>query len=477
MLKKILFVASEGLPYIKTGGLADVVGSLPQAIMKNGYEVSVIMPLYLSVIHKYMGEMQHETTVHLKEAMYDCDVRIFSHETNGVKFFFVEHHGYFEREGLYGYFDDGERFSFFQHAVLQYIIQSGNYPDLIHSHDWHAGMIAALARIYYAENERIRTIRQIFTIHNLAYQGNFSADMLESCLGIPMSYYYDGSLRFHDGISFMKAAIVYSDKISTVSNTYAYEILGETYGQNMQDLLKSREHDLWGIVNGIDVDDYSPSTDEKIAKKFSDKSLYNKYKNKVDLQHKLGLEERKDVCLIGMVSRLTWQKGVNLILEKMRDIMAMDVQLIVLGTGESAYENDLRRCEDAYSGRMVYYGGYSDEIARSIYSGCDLLLMPSMFEPCGISQQIAMRYATLPIVRETGGLKDTVMPYNRYEKTGNGFSFGGFNSWEFFSVLQLAVYTYYNSPKDFKMLRTNAMNTDVSWDKSARLYIEMYEMY
>ncbi len=476
MQRKILFAASECTPYIKSGGLADVVGSLPVEIKKRGYDVSVIIPLYQKIIEKYSNELKHEITIRLNIAKYDTDVRIFSQEREGVKYFFVENREYFERDELYGCIDDGERFSFFQHAIYRFIIESENYPDIIHSHDWHTGMMAALGNIYYKNEPRINNIKHVFTIHNLAYQGNFAPDMLESCLGISMAYYYDGTLEFGGALSFMKSAIILSDKVNTVSNTYANEILSEHYGERMHELLRYREHDLWGIVNGIDTDEYNPKIDKNIAKKFSVKSIYNKFKNKLALQEELGLEVRKDVCLIGMVSRLTWQKGVSLILDKMSAIMDMDIQLVILGTGDAGYERDLRNCENAYRGKMVYYGGYSERMARNIYSACDLFLMPSVFEPCGISQQISMRYATLPIVRETGGLKDTVDPYNKYEKTGDGFSFREINSDDFFAVLNIAVDLFYNEPKVFRMLQVNAMNRDVSWKKSAELYEQMYEM-
>ncbi len=476
MRKKVLFVASECTPYIKSGGLADVVGSLPVEIEKKGFKASVILPLYLKIIEKYSDVLKYEITIHLDIAKFNCDVRIFSHESEGVKYYFVENREYFERESLYGFIDDGERFSFFQHVVYKFIIESGNYPDIIHSHDWHTGMMAAIGKIFYNFDKKIYGIKHIFTIHNLAYQGNFAPDMLESCLGISNSFYYDGTLEFKGALSFLKSAVQLSDKINTVSNTYASEILSEEYGEGMHNLLGYRKHDLWGIVNGIDVEDYNPKTDQNIAKKFSVKSIYNKYKNKLAIQDELGLEVRKDVCLIGMVSRLTWQKGVNLILEKMTDIMNMDVQLVILGTGEEEYENNLRNCENSYKRRMVYYGGYSEKIARDIYSSCDIFLMPSLFEPCGISQQIAMRYASLPIVRETGGLKDTVIAYNKFDGSGDGFTFRGFNSNDFFEVLKIAVNLFYDEPKSFRSLQVNAMNKDLSWSKSADLYIKMYQM-
>lgn len=473
--KKILFVAAEGLPYIKSGGLADVVGSLPQELAQKGYDVSVVMPLYTKIINKYFDELELVSTFHLQEAKLNHSVRVFEHKQDTVTFYFIENQPYFEREGMYGYGDDGERFSFFQHAIYHMMINMRYFPDIVHSHDWHAGMMAVLgAHKYGHRNPSIQRMKHFFTIHNLLFQGNFPANVLEDYLGLPMYLFFDGTLRFHDGISFMKAAIVYSDKINTVSNTYAHEILGEAFGENMQDVLRLREHDLWGIVNGIDIKSQNPATDKQISQTYTSKTLDKKAENKLDLQKQLGLRQSKDVCVVGMVSRLSFQKGVQLILTKLKDIMGLDIQLVILGTGEQQYEYDLRQSEHAYKRRMVYYGGYSDEVARKIYAGADIFLMPSLFEPCGISQMISMRYGTLPLVRETGGLKDTVYPYNQYDKTGTGFTFRHFNEEDFFHVLRAAVDLYYDNPDDFRKLQINAMAQDVSWEKSADLYIEMY---
>lgn len=476
MKKKILFVAAEGLPYIKSGGLADVIGSLPQELVKKDYDVSVVLPLYSKIINKYMDELELVSKFHLQEAQLSHDVRIFKRvQDNGVTFYFVENQPYFEREGMYGYGDDGERFAFFQHAVYNMMIHMSYYPDIIHSHDWHAGMMAVLGKHKYNNNNpNIARIKHFFTIHNLLFQGNFPSNLIMDYFDLPFELFHGGSLRFHDGLSFMKAAIVFSDKINTVSNTYAHEILGEAFGENMQDVLRLREHDLWGIVNGIDVESQNPETDSQIEQNYNIKSLSKKHKNKLDLQRSLGLRESKDVCVVGMVSRLSFQKGVQLILHKLKDIMGLDIQLVILGTGEQQYEYDLRQSEHMYKRRMVYYGGYSDEIARKIYAGSDLFLMPSLFEPCGISQLISMRYGTLPVVRETGGLKDTVQPYNQFDKSGTGFTFRHFNEEDFYHVLRAAVDLYYENPKDFAQLQKNAMKTDVSWEKSANLYIEMY---
>lgn len=475
-MKRILFVAGEGLPYVKSGGLADVVGSLPQALVKLGYRVNVALPLYKSIVDKHLPRFKLVGSFELDVASMHYPVRVFSEKRGEITYFFIEHQGFFERDSLYGQGDDGERFAFFQHAVLRMMYEFKDFYDILHVHDWHTGMIPILGKtIYSSLSPKFAKIKYVYTIHNLAFQGNFSADLLGTHLGLPYYLFENGELQFYNGISFMKAGIVFAEKVTTVSNTYAHEILTEAYGENMQHVLRLREHDLWGIVNGIDLEEHNPATDPLIPYSFDLDDLSGKAKNKMALQEQLGLRVAPDVCLVGMVSRLSWQKGVNLIIDKMRDIMGLDIQLVILGTGEAQYEYDLHQSELAYRRRMVFYGGYSNEIAHKIYAGADLFLMPSLFEPCGLSQLISMRYGTLPIVRETGGLVDTVAAYNEYEKTGTGFSFTHFNTDEFYHVLRMAVELYYLNQKDFKLLQTNAMKVDSSWDASAVTYQRLYD--
>ena len=473
-MKKVLFAAAEGLPYIKSGGLADVIGSLPAALNNEGLEVSVVLPLYSQIIRKHFDDLELEGAFKLKLGMFNSNVRIFSQIHQGVKYYFIENSKYFERENLYGYDDDGERFSFYCHAIYQMCLALQYYPDVIHSHDWHTGMLPVLGKMYYGNYKYISEARHIYTIHNIAYQGNFAHPMLESCLDLPHYLYDNGALRFNDGISFMKAGIVYADKVTTVSETYAQEILTSQYGEQLEGVLRLREKDLVGIVNGIDIDANNPKTDPVIYENYDLDSLELKVKNKIGLQKQLGLRVAPDVCVIGMVTRLAWQKGINLVIEKMKDIMGLDIQLVILGTGEPSYEYDLAQSEEAYKRRLVYYGAYSDEIARKIYAGADYFLMPSQFEPCGISQLLAMRYGTIPIVRETGGLKETVQPYNEYEVTGTGFSFQYFSSSDMYHVIRMAVNVYYLVHNHYQVLQKNAMKQDNSWKISAKKYKELY---
>lgn len=392
-----------------------------------------------------------------------------------VKFYFVEHQGYFERESMYGYDDDGERFAYYQRAIVEMLNQLNYFPQIIHSHDWHTGMIPALCKETHGFDERYRNIRHVYTIHNLAYQGNFGPEMLNSCLGLEWRVFDNGNVRYDGGISFMKSGILYADKVTTVSPSYAQEILTPQYGEHLEAVLEMRKYDLWGIVNGIDIEDWNPKTDREIPYNFNKVNVIKKKKQcKNALQKEMGLEVKDDVMMVGVVSRLTWQKGFYLLMEQLSEICRMPIQLVVLGSGEAEIETKMVQLEEGNKGRIVFYRGYNESLAHRIYAASDLFLMPSLFEPCGISQLISMRYGTLPLVRETGGLRDTVDPYNEYEHSGNGFSFANYNSGEMIQVLWNAIHVYYDCPKNWKELVKNAMNTDVSWEKSAQMYDQLY---
>lgn len=474
-MARILMVASEGLPFIKSGGLADVVGSLPQELVKKGHEVRVIMPMYLKIAQKFHEEMQLEAQYSVSIAYHEVPVNIWSTTRKEVKFYFVEHKGYFERDGLYGYIDDGERFAYFQKAVLEMLNQLNYFPEIMHCHDWHTGMLPATCKEGHSFDERYRNIRFVYTIHNLAFQGNFGPEMLDSCLGLDYRIFDNGNVRYDGGISFMKSGILYADKVTTVSPTYSQEILTPQYGEHMEMVLNIRKYDLWGITNGIDIEMWNPMSDPDVPYHYNKVNVAKEKKeNKMALQKELGLTVDPNVMLVGAVSRLTWQKGFYLMMEKLSEICAMPIQVAILGSGESGIEEKMRQLEEGNKGKIAFYNGYSDSLAHRIYAASDLFLMPSLFEPCGISQLISMRYGTLPLVRETGGLKDTVTPYNEFDKTGNGFSFANYNSDEMVQVMYNAIDVYYNRPEDWKILVRNAMNTDVSWEKSAETYCQLY---
>ena len=474
--KKILFAASECLPFAKTGGLADVVGSLPVELAKNGNEVAVVLPLYQTVIDNFFNELERIGQVRVQSGwLIYQPATYYRCVKNGVTYYFIEHQGYFERPGLYGYRDDGERFAFFQRALLDMLGFLDWWPDVINSNDWQTGMVPLLCHACFGDNYHYQQIKHVYTIHNLAFQGNFGVEMLPSCLGLDYYYFDNGSIKFDTGISFMKAGIVYADKITTVSPTYSQEILTQLGGERMDAILRYRREDLWGITNGIDVEVWNPETDPLIPVNYSAKAWKRaKAHNKAELQKELGLEEDKNKCLIGVVSRLSNQKGVYLILDRIEKILEADVQLVVLGTGEHEAEQGFRWMEDNHKGQAVYYQGYNETLAHRIYAGCDLFLMPSLFEPCGISQMIAMHYGTLPIVRETGGLKDTVTPFNQYTGEGNGFSFYAANADDMVYTINYALKQYKENKEGWQYLVESAMNTDVSWKKSAGLYEKLY---
>jgi starch synthase len=469
----LLFVAAEGLPFVKTGGLADVIGSLPKALTHEGFNVSVIMPLYLKTAKKDRDSFKKLTTLTINVGVFhQIKTAIYSTDVKGITYYFVEHAGYFEREGYYGYPDDGERFAFFNHAVMHLLESNLIDIQVVHCHDWHTGLVPLLAKTLYAH--RIKPVLSLFTIHNLAFQGNFPYGMLESCIGLSSHYYFDGSLRFKAGISFMKAGILYADLVTTVSDTYAKEILTPEFGEHMEDVLRLRQKDLYGIVNGIDVEDWDPSTDPHLAANYTLKNIAKgKLANKLAIQRELGLRQDPNVMLVAMVSRLTDQKGIWLLLQSLGTIMGWDLQLIILGTGDSHVEGQLKPIEFRYPHRAVFYCGYNEALAHRIYAGSDVFLMPSLFEPCGISQQIAMRYGTLPLARETGGLKDTVEPYNQHTLKGTGFTFGPFSVEDFKHVLWLAYDTYTFRQDHFKAMIKHAMKKDLSWDRSAKLYAKL----
>lgn len=474
-MARILMVAAEGLPFIKSGGLADVIGSLPNELAKKGHEVRVIMPLYLKIAQKFHHEFTLEAQFSVSIAYHEVPVNIWSTMRKDVKFYFVEHKGYFEREEMYGHIDDGERFAYFQKAVIEMCNQLNYFPEIMHCHDWHTGMIPAMCKEGHSFDERYRNIRFVYTIHNLAYQGNFGVEMLDSCLGLDYRIYDNGNVRYDGGISFMKSGILYADKVTTVSPTYSQEILTPQYGEHLEMVLNIRKYDLWGITNGIDIEYWDPKNDPEIPYHYNKVNVKKaKALNKEALQKELSLTVDQNVLLIGVVSRLTWQKGFYLMMEKLSEICAMPIQLAVLGSGEASIEEKMAQLEAGNKGKIAFYKGYNDSLAHRIYGACDLFLMPSLFEPCGISQLISMRYGTLPLVRETGGLKDTVTPYNEFEKTGNGFSFANYNSDEMLQVMYNAIDVYYNRKEDWKILVRNAMNTDVSWAKSAETYCQLY---
>ena len=474
-MNKVLFVSFESLPFVKTGGLADVVYALPKALDREQFEVRVVMPMFKTIKEKYYEGMKYLDHIYVHSGYINEEANVYSYINEGVEYLFIENDTFFFRDGVYGYKDDAARFSFFNVAVLEMMIKLDYYPDICHEHDYHTAVLPALCKIRYNAIESIRNIKHVFTIHNLAYQGEYDKQVLFDYLAFDYKYYDNGDLRFNDYCNFMKIGIHFADVVTTVSKTYAKEIQTPEYGCNLDVILRYRNSDLYGIVNGIDTTSFDPKEDKSIYHNYNIKNyIAGKKENKLSLQYQLGLKQDPDVMLVGMVSRLTFQKGADLILGAMSEMLKGNIQIAILGTGESKYEYSFKMLEEGNKGRCVYYCGYNEALAHQMYAGLDMLMMPSLFEPCGISQLISMRYGTLPFVRETGGLKDTVEPLNEYTMQGTGFSFGPYSVDDFNSVFNYAYTQYYDYPERWKMMIKNAMKVDVSFDKSAREYEDLY---
>ena len=472
---KILYVAAEAVPFAKTGGLADVAGSLPKALKADGVDVRVIMPKFGKIPEAYRNAMEHVYDGELPVAWRKKYVGLDKYELDGVTYYFVDNEEYFNREGFYGYDDDAERFSFFSRAVLDLLPEMDFWPDVIHTNDWHAGLVNVFLKLEHMGDARYERIKTVYTIHNLKYQGVFPKDVMPDVLGLDWKYFNNGDLEFYDAVNFMKGGIIYADAVTTVSKTYAKEIQYPYFGEHLDGLLRSREQDLSGIVNGIDYDVYNPRTDKYIFETYDEGSLDRKLDNKTELQKSLGLPERRKVPLIAIVSRLVEPKGMDLVVRMMDEILQHeDIQLVVLGTGEKRYEDWFKGLAWRYPKKVSVNIYFSNELAQRIYAGADIFLMPSNYEPCGIGQLIALRYGTIPVVRQTGGLKDTVQQYNKYTQEGNGFVFENYNAHEMMYALKRAL-SFYGNYEIWHKIQLNAVQADYSWKRSAKEYEALYE--
>ncbi|MFD1739164.1 glycogen synthase GlgA [Bacillus salitolerans] len=464
----ILFVVSECVPFVKTGGLADVAGSLPIELKQYGANVSVILPKYSRIPRQFVESMNHQNSFTVRVGWREQFVGIDMLELGGITYYFIDNEYYFKRDTLYGHFDDGERFSYFSHAVISFISQLEVKPDIVHCHDWHTAMIPFLIKeVFHFE------IRTVFTIHNLHFQGLFPKEILHDLLNIDDSYFTAGSLEFYGMVNFMKAGILASDYITTVSPTYCHEIQTPYFGEKLDGLLRERRESFYGILNGIDYEEYDPAQDPAIPYLYDQYNLMYKEKNKRVLQSHFHLNEDTSVPIIAMITRLTRQKGIELVQHIFQELMQFNVQFIVLGSGDTEYEQFFEKMSHMYPNQVRTYIGFDETLARLIYAGSDMFLMPSKFEPCGLGQLIAMRYGTIPIVRETGGLNDTVTSYNEGEGTGNGFSFTNFNAHDMLYTIHRAISFYHN--KDIWLsLMQNAMSEDNSSGRSAFMYNQLY---
>ncbi len=477
-MKKILFVASEGVPFIKTGGLADVVGSLPKCIDKRYFDVRVILPKYTCISQEMKDKKSYVTHFYMDFHWKNEYVGIMYAEVDGVKYYFIDNEMFFN--GFRPYSDNAlfeiEKFAFFSKAALSILPVIDFRPDVIHCHDWQTGLIPVYLKERFQGNEFFRGIKSVMTIHNLKFQGKWSVKEVKDITGLPDYFFTPDKLELFKDANLLKGGLVYADAITTVSQTYANEIKTPFYGEQLDGLLRARSNDLRGIVNGIDYEEFNPETDKYIEHHYNAVNFRKeKIKNKRALQAELGLDQDDRKFMIGIVSRLTDQKGFDLIDRMMDELCQDNVQIVVLGTGEERYENMFRHFDWKYNDRVSANIYYSEALSHKIYAASDAFLMPSLFEPCGLSQLMSLRYGTVPIVRETGGLKDTVQPYNEYESTGTGFSFGNYNAHEMLATIRYAERIYYDRKREWNKIVDRAMAADFSWSVSAAKYQEMYD--
>ena len=477
-MKNILFVASEGVPFIKTGGLADVVGSLPKCVDKRYFDIRVMIPKYTCIPQELKDLMVYKTSFYMDFHWKNEYVGILEAEVDGVKYYFIDNESKFG--GFHPYssnvYDDIEKFAFFSKAALSAMPLLDFRPDIIHCHDWQTGLIPVYLRERFQGNEFFHGIKSVMTIHNLKFQGKWDVPAVKDITGLPDYFFTPDKLESYKNANLLKGGLVYADAITTVSETYAKEIMMPFYGEGLDGLLRARKNDVRGIVNGIDYKDYDPSVDKYIDFKYNPQNFRKeKIKNKRKLQHDLGLEENDKIMMIGIVSRLTDQKGFDLIAYVMDELCQDAVQIVVLGTGDEQYENMFRHFDWKYNNKVSANIYYSESMSHKIYASCDAFLMPSLFEPCGLSQLMALRYGTIPIVRETGGLKDTVEPYNEYESKGTGFSFVNYNAHEMLNTIRYAEKIYYDRKREWNKMIDRAMAVDFSWQVSANKYQEMYD--
>lgn len=466
---KVLYVASEALPFMASGGLGDVAGSLPQALRKRLIGCRVVMPMYDTIKQELKDTMKFVTSISVPVAWRRQYCGIFEAKADGVIYYLLDNQYYFKRDTIYGHYDDAERFAFFSRAVLEMLPHINFRPDIIHCNDWQSALTPVYYTTMYAKDPWYQGIKTVFTIHNIQYQGVYGKEIIGDVIGLEG----DASIIEYDGdVNFMKGAIECADKVTTVSPSYAQEILDPWYSHGLDTILKARSWKLQGILNGIDVINYNPETDKAIAANYNAEDWKNKATDKEDLQKEMGLPVRPDVPIIGLVSRLVDHKGLDLVKAILEELLCTsDVQIVVLGSGDWQYESFFRDMAGKYPDKMGVRIGFVPTLARKIYAGADLFLMPSKSEPCGLSQMVALRYGTVPIIRETGGLRDSITDSG--DGQGNGFTFKSYNAHDMLDAINRAVGAYYNR-EYWPTLVQRALECDFSWGKSANEYIKMY---
>lgn len=470
---RVLLVTSEAVPFAKSGGLGEVAGSLPQALDAEGADVRVVLPKYWDIPEEFKSQMIHlgSVTVPLGWRRQYCGISRLEHK--GITFYFLDNEYYFKRSGYYGYIDEAERFAFFCRGVLQSLGVMDFMPNILHCHDWQSALIPVFLRAFYEDVPGFKEIRTVLTIHNLKFQGIFPHVILSDILDLSERYFSPDKMEFFGQVNFLKGGIVFSDILTTVSPGYAEEIKYPFFGEYLDGLIRQYENKLHGILNGIDYQEYDPAADSRLYVNFGE-YRQGKRSNKLKLQEETGLPVKDDIPLLAMVTRLTSQKGLDLLLHIMEELMGLNVQLMILGAGEEKYERTLSNKASQFQNKFRLNLEFNERLARRIYAASDIFLMPSLFEPCGIGQMIALRYGSIPIVRETGGLKDTVKPFNEFTGEGNGFSFCNYNAHDFLYTIKRALHCY-NNKEVWDLIVNNARATDHSWEKSAREYLDLFE--
>ncbi|MGX7091389.1 glycogen synthase GlgA [Hutsoniella sourekii] len=472
---KVLFAAAEAAPFFKTGGLGDVAYALPKELVKKGIDIRVVLPNYMQMPQQYKDQLEEVFHFRFQLGVKNVYCGIKKLEMDGVVYYFIDNLSYFDRASLYGEWDDGERFGFFATTIIEMLEVIDWIPDIIHCNDWHTAMVPVLLVDRYHWKNRLQNIRKVLTIHNLRFQGIYEPKILENVFGTSYNTFTEDGLKYYDRVNFLKGGINFSDRVTTVSPTYAYEIMTPAFGEGLEGALRHNHWKVRGIINGIDYDINNPADDKLIPHHFTIDDLKGKKLNKLALQKRLGLPEKEDVALIGVVSRLTDQKGFQLVEERLNELLQAEVQVVILGTGEAQFEHSFRYFQDVYPDKMRACIDFDIQLAQQIYASADMFLMPSAFEPCGLSQMISMRYGTLPIVHETGGLADTVEPYNQYTGAGTGFSFNQFDSYIMLETIYRALDVYYNQPEAWQKLVHQAMSRDFSWERPAQEYFQLYQ--
>lgn len=474
---KILFASSEVAPFAKTGGLADVAGSLPHALLKLGHDVRIVMPRYKTINCPMETRLDFPVMIGGRKetaVIREQHLSVDQHDAcKGIPVYFVDNYHYFDRDHLYCYCDEAERFAFFCRAMVEMLPLLDFRPDLIHCNDWQTGPVPVILRECFGNDPFFRDIATLFTVHNLRYQGNYPRENLR-LLGLPDDYYHPEKLEFYGEISFLKAGLVYADVLNTVSKTYAREIQTAEYGERMEGLLRKRSSDLYGIINGIDYHEFDPAADSHIISNYDYRTVQKKRDNKYSLQKQMKLPVQ-DVPVLGLISRLVDQKGLDLLEGIFDRLMGMDLQLIVLGTGDPHYEEFFRKAVREYPEKFAAHIGFNVALAQQIYAGSDMFLMPSRYEPCGLGQLISLRYGTIPIVRATGGLADTITEYNPLTGTGNGFTFMEYAQDKFMQAIKRALQLHCEKPDLWTDLVRHALKSDFSWTASASEYVRLYK--